>query len=292
MSAGDFKIWTRPGGGRRVGIDVFAAFHVDGRFYMVPSVAGDLPRSALLPVREVTLEGRSLVAPALPTELLETTYGPGWRVPDPSFEFEPPRTTIRRLNGWLRNNRKHLRHWSDFYKSRAAERIPTTPSPFATWVADRLDPQQHVLDVGCGNGRDAVHLAEQGHRVTAFDGGPLALKLTRRLASQHGVRVRPTLLNLTNLSSTLTSGARLAHAPRPPEIYARFLLDAVEHDTRKDLLPLGPDGSAAGRYYVPGVPHVAGDAARPGVPVPLPHPPQPPADRRRDRAGRRHRRAP
>ena len=38
MSAGDFKIWTRPGGGRRVGIDVFAAFYVDGEFHMVPSV--------------------------------------------------------------------------------------------------------------------------------------------------------------------------------------------------------------------------------------------------------------
>lgn len=233
MSAGDFKIWTRPGGGRRVGIDVFAAFHVDGRFYMVPSIAGDLPREALLPVGEVTLEGRSIVAPARPEQLLETTYGPQWRVPDPSFEFEPTRATVRRLNGWLRNNRKHLRHWGDFYLSRASDRVPTTPSPFATWVADRLEPGQRVLDVGCGNGRDAVHFARQGHRVTALDGSPRALQLTRRLAGRHGVRVRPTWLNLNDLHSALTSGARFAHQPRPPEIYARFLLDAIEPDTRQ-----------------------------------------------------------
>ena len=48
--------------------------------------------------------------------------------------------------------------------------MPTTPSPFATWVADRLEPRQHILDVGCGNGRDSVYFAEQGHRVTALDG--------------------------------------------------------------------------------------------------------------------------
>jgi SAM-dependent methyltransferase len=233
MSAGDFKIWVRPGGSRRVGIDVFTAFHVDGAFYMLPSVAGDLPRSALLPVGEVTLEGRRFVAPARPEELLATTYGPDWRVPDPSFEFHPSRATARRMNGWWRNNRKHLKHWGDFYRSRTSARVPTTPSPFATWVADRLEPRQHVLDVGCGNGRDSVYFAEQGHRVTALDGTSRARRLARRLATEHSVRVRPQELNLNDLFSALTSGARFAHLKHPPEIYARFLLDAVEADTRQ-----------------------------------------------------------
>ncbi|MET1061153.1 MAG: class I SAM-dependent methyltransferase [Nocardioides sp.] len=235
MSAGDFKIWTRPGGGRRVGIDVFAAFYVDGTFHMVPSVTGDLPRSALLPVGEVTLEGRRFVAPARPEDLLAVTYGPGWRVPDPSFEFDTSRATLRRLDGWLRNNRKNLRYWGDFYRSRASDRVPTTPTPFATWVADRLEPRQHVLDVGCGNGRDSVYFAEQGHRVTALDGTMLARRLTRRLATQHSTRVTPKELNLTDLFSTLTSGARFARLKKPPQIYARFLLDAVEGDTRQNF---------------------------------------------------------
>ena len=113
--------------------------------------------------------------------------------------------------------------------------MPTTPSPFATWVADRLEPRQHVLDVGCGNGRDSVYFAEQGHRVTALDGTPLARRLTRRLAAQHSVKVRPKALNLNDLFSTLASGARFAHRKRPPHIYARFLLDAIEPDTRQNF---------------------------------------------------------
>jgi len=235
MSAGDFKIWVKPGGGRRVGIDVFAAFHVDGTFYMVPSVTGDLDRTSLLPVGEVTLEGRSLVAPANPVDLLELTYGPGWRVPDPSFEYDPSRSTLRRLNGWLRNNRKHLRHWGDFYKSRASQRVPTTPAPFATWVADQLETPQHILDVGCGNGRDSVFFAERGHRVTALDASLAARRLTRRLATKRGVTVPVGELNLNDLFSMLASGARFAHLEKPPQIYARFLLDAIEGDTRRNF---------------------------------------------------------
>lgn len=236
MSAGDFKIWTRPGDGPRVGIDVFAAFHVDGTFFMVPSVSGDLPPSALLPVGEVTLEGRRVTAPARPEALLALTYGPGWRTPDPSFRFQPDRATVRRLNGWLRNNRKYLRHWSDFYRSRAVERVPTTPSPFATWVSQRLEPAQHVLDVGSGNARDAVHLARQGHRVTALDAVPFARRLTRRLAREEHVRVRFAEVNFNDLFSLLTSGARLAALPKPPHVYARFLLDALDGDSRLHFL--------------------------------------------------------
>jgi SAM-dependent methyltransferase len=235
MSAGDFKIWIKPGVGRRVGIDVFAAFYVDGAFHMVPSVTGDLDRTSLLPVSEVTLEGRRLVAPAKPVDLLEVNYGPGWPVPDPSFQYDPPRSTLRRLNGWLRNNRKHLRHWGDFYKSGASERVPTTPAPFATWVADQCETRQHILEVGCGNGRDSVFFAEQGHRVTAMDASLAARRLTRQLATKRGVTVRVAELNLNDLFSTLASGARFAHLKKPPQIYARFLLDAIEGDTRRSF---------------------------------------------------------
>ena len=49
------------------------------------------------------------------------------------------------------------------------------------------------------------------------------------------MRVTPKELNLNDLFSTLTSGARFAHRKRPPQIYARFLLDAIEADTRQNF---------------------------------------------------------
>jgi SAM-dependent methyltransferase len=36
-----------------------------------------------------------------------------------------------------------------------------------------------VLDIGCGAGRHSLYLQEKGHRVTAIDASPLAVKLAR-----------------------------------------------------------------------------------------------------------------
>ncbi len=48
----------------------------DGRFHVTGSLTGTLDRSALVPFGTVTLEGREIVAPAKPEEVLAFTYGP------------------------------------------------------------------------------------------------------------------------------------------------------------------------------------------------------------------------
>lgn len=46
-----------------------------------------------------------------------------------------------------------------------------------------------VLDIGCGEGKDAVFLARNGYRVTAFDVSEQGLSKARRLADACGVKV-------------------------------------------------------------------------------------------------------
>lgn len=65
----------------------------------------------------------------------------------------------------------------------------TEPNRFLAGQAARLRPDMRVLDVACGEGRNAVWLAAQGCRVTGFDISPLALAKARRLAGQRGVAV-------------------------------------------------------------------------------------------------------
>ena len=48
----------------------------------------------------------------------------------------------------------------------------------------------NALDLGCGTGRDAVHLARHGWRVTGVDLVPRALDRARRRAADAGVEVR------------------------------------------------------------------------------------------------------
>ncbi len=65
----------------------------------------------------------------------------------------------------------------------------TEPNRFLASQAHRLSPGMRVLDLACGEGRNAVWLAQRGCRVTAFDISPLALEKARRLVVERGVEV-------------------------------------------------------------------------------------------------------
>src|SRR5665811_2244978 len=138
-SGADFKLRAQLSGGKAVGIDVFTAFYLrgtQGLLHVMPNVVAELPRAGLLPQSTVQLEGCSIPAPADPSALLEATYGPDWRVPNPAFKYETGRPIRRRIGGLMRGERKHIRYWQDFYAAKAAL-VPTEPSSFARWVSER-----------------------------------------------------------------------------------------------------------------------------------------------------------
>ena len=90
MSGADLKLFLPLPDGRQVHIDVFGAFHVGDTFYQLGGRSGTLPREALTPASRCVLEGVELAAPADPERVLAFLYGPGWRVPDPSFQNVDP----------------------------------------------------------------------------------------------------------------------------------------------------------------------------------------------------------
>ncbi len=66
----------------------------------------------------------------------------------------------------------------------------TAPNRFLEAEAGRLPPAARILDVACGEGRNAVWLAAHGHDVVGLDIAPLALEKARRLAAERAVDVR------------------------------------------------------------------------------------------------------
>ncbi len=76
-------------------------------------------------------------------------------------------------------------HWRSYY-SRA--QAPAEPSPFASHVAGTLEPEAGLLEIGCGNGRDAAFFARQGHRVTALDLSPAAIERCRSDHADLGIQ--------------------------------------------------------------------------------------------------------
>ena len=251
LSPGTFKLYPRIDGGPRTGLDVFAAFYFDGLLHMMPYVGAPLPRQALLPTSTVTLEGRSLPAPADPEAVLEATYGPHWRVPDPAFRYDTPRWLRRRLRGLMRGERKHEPYWQVFYATKATK-VPAEPSSFARWVADLPSPPSSVLDVGCGTGRDSVWFAAQGMEVLGCDYSGAGVAYAAQSARDQGRDVDFRRLNLYDLRQMLVVGSLLARERRVDGVYARFLVHALEEDGRQNLWRLARSALAPtrGRLYL------------------------------------------
>ena len=249
MSGGDIKLLLPLSDGRTCHIDVFAAFRVAGTFYQLGNRSGRLPESAILPLSTIDLHGFSFPAPARPEEMLAFVYGPGWRVPDPSFRYADPVAGIRRLDGWLRGFRLEMGLWSDFYKSAVSRRVPRTRSLFARWVDVQLPPRAAVADLGAGFGRDALWFASKERSVVAYDFCRTARRRLARRARRRDLSVEGRLLILNELRSVLVAGAELAREGR--HLYARQLLGCLDDQARANLWTLGRMASrGGGRLYL------------------------------------------
>jgi hypothetical protein len=231
-----FKVTVLESDGSPRGLDVFGGFMRDGQLYLMGEVGHPFRSEWLEPRQQVTLEGREFPAPARPDRLLEAMYGPSWRVPDPAFQFETPRSTQRRLNGWFRGTRVGLQaRWARFSWSGNA---PGPPSAFATWVRSQEPDMQTAIDLGCGTGSDALWLARQGVRTWGLDFFPRAFRKAARRAKRRELPVTFQWANLSELRSVLVTGTQLAREPGPRVILARHLADATDRAGRDHLLRL------------------------------------------------------
>jgi tellurite methyltransferase len=79
-----------------------------------------------------------------------------------------------------------LQQWNERY--RAGEQLFDTPSPLVERFAGALTPG-NALDLASGPGRNAVYLAEQGWRVTAVDGSPVAIDALLARARQRNLNI-------------------------------------------------------------------------------------------------------
>jgi tellurite methyltransferase len=79
--------------------------------------------------------------------------------------------------------------WEAEYADPAAETFGPA-SPEVVELASALPEGSLVLDIGCGDGRNAIYLAEQGLRVDALDVSTLGVAKCRKRAVARGLSVR------------------------------------------------------------------------------------------------------
>ena len=207
-------VYDAPDGGED-GIDIYTCFYVGDLLHETATVRDRVPRSAVLPLRALEFEGRPMPAPADPDRMLAVSYGPGWRVPDPSFRHLPSREITDRFDGWFSSVMTHRRDWTQHNGQVGAAGM--RPSPFARWVVDRVTPtdgeQLRVLD-------DYAHPGKHALGGQEID-----------LPASVGRRV----MNLLDERDVLTVGALAARQKGPKVVTARQLLEAVPPRSRDQL---------------------------------------------------------
>lgn len=234
------------------GIDIYTCFYVGDLLHETATVRERVPRSAVVPLRAMELEGRMLPAPADPDRLLTVSYGPGWRVPDPSFRHQPSAEVTDRFDAWFGSVMSQRRDWTAF-NGEVGARGPR-PSSFARWVVSSLEGTPRVLELGSGASADLPLYVEHGSKAIGYDyAHPGRHALGGRpidLPEQAGRRV----VNLLDDRDVLAVGALAARQGGDKVVVARRLLEALPPRARDNVWRFAAMAlSSGGRAYVEGV---------------------------------------
>lgn len=83
-----------------------------------------------------------------------------------------------------------LSTFEEAYSNRSAPWVIGEPQPVVVALEQKGLVDGKVLDVGCGTGENALHLAARGHDVTGHDFSPHAIEKARENARAQGAEVR------------------------------------------------------------------------------------------------------
>ncbi len=123
-------------------------------------------------------------------------------------------------------------YWDQYYAARPAS-ARRLPSQFATFVAGELDRPHRIIELGCGDGRDAMFFASYGHEVVGVDASDAAVEACRGLAASLG---ESAVFVHAAIDEPGIAGRIRGDGPRV--VYARFFLHAITEAEEETLLDL------------------------------------------------------
>ncbi len=113
-----------------------------------------------------------------------------------SFAKEPfSKSRLNKLSGERKAKFDPKSEWDQKY-SRSSFIYGKSPAKFLAENYDYISPGSTILDMGMGEGRNAVFLAGKGHRVTGVDISSVAIKKAQYLARELGVKIKGVVASL------------------------------------------------------------------------------------------------
>ncbi len=119
-------------------------------------------------------------------------------------------------------------YWNEYYSHNVAD-IRNKPSEFAKYIeASFLYKKNlaHILELGCGNGRDSLFFLSKGYKITAIDGSDVAIEMLNRMSNSE---------NALFICDDFVK-SKVLYQMKYDCIYSRFTLHAISEKQEDELL--------------------------------------------------------
>jgi tellurite methyltransferase len=142
------------------------------------------------------------------------------------------------------------------------------PSSICLRVLELLPPEKgkRLIDIGCGEGRNAIFFAKNGYEVSAFDLSPIAVEKTKKYAKEADVEIRVFQEDISSFElveeyQIIFSTGTLQYIPqeRRNEIIQNYKehtekngINAFSVLVEKPFIPKAPDQEPTARMWISG----------------------------------------
>ena len=144
----------------------------------------------------------------------------------------------------------------EYYKKHAAEYYAQTVDVDMTEIYKDflyyLDKGAHILDAGCGSGRDSLYFLEEGYEITAFDAAEELVSLAQELLGLKVLKMRLQDLDFKAEFDGIWASASLHHLREEQikEVLKRFTAALFPHGVVYISLKYGSEEEfKSGRFF-------------------------------------------
>lgn len=116
-------------------------------------------------------------------------------------------------------------YWNFYYKGIEGKKVE--PSSFAIVIEKKIGCNSHILELGCGNGRDSLYFLSKGHNVIAVDGSDAAIEMLNVMTVEN----KNALFVCDNFVK-----CKALYQMKYDCIYSRFTLHAITEEQEDELL--------------------------------------------------------